>query len=283
VSKARNIDVALLRTFIAVVDHGSITRASVHIHRTQSAISMQIQRLEGQIGQQIFDRSGRQLMLTYRGKALVAYSRRLLNLHDEAVNQMAIDIETQHLTIGCPDDYSQILLPKLLNILHRKQPNLHITIVTANSGDLRRKMDEGIIDIALLTRLPLSNEGLVVYQSLGVWLAKDNESFSQRPLPLVLVEPSCQFHSSVIDGLEKHNIDYQLLCDASQIQLLISLVRQNNMISVVPDLSVPADLLGKRVVKGLPELPMAEVIICLRGGEQSIIGLSLNEIVQLMK
>lgn len=282
-SKSRNIDVELLRTFIAVVDHGSITRASMQIHRTQSAISMQIKRLEAQIGQQIFDRSGRKLVLTYRGKSLVAYSRRLLNLHDEAINQITNGIERPHLTIGCPDDYSEILLPKLLNILHKKQPDLHVTIVTANSGELRQKMDEGSIDLALLTRLSQSNEGVVIYQSEGVWLARDNHSFLQRPLPLVLVEPSCQFHSSVIDGLEKCNIDYQLLCDASQIQLLISLVRKNNMVSVIPNLSVPSDLVGSRVVEGLPELPMAEVILCLSGGEQSILGFSLHEIARLMK
>ncbi|MEW6990873.1 LysR family transcriptional regulator [Colwelliaceae bacterium 6441] len=282
-SRVQNIDFELLRTFIAVVDHGSITRASKQIYRTQSAMSMQIKRLEEQIGQTLFDRSGRQLVLSYHGKSLVAYARRLLNLHDEAINKLTNKDHQTHLTIGCPFDYSESFLPKLIGVLHQSNPLLHISVITANSGELRRLMDAGTIDVALLTRLPQSNEGVLVYQAHGVWLAKEKSSFEQRPLPLVLVEPDCKFHSSVIDGLEKSHIDYQLLCDASQTHLLFALVRERNAVTVVPDVLVPNDLIGLSHVEHLPELPVAEVIISLKGGEQSIIGLSLQEIALRMK
>lgn len=277
-SRSSNIDFELLRTFIAVVDNGSITRASGQIHRTQSAISMQIKRLEAQLGQVLFDRSGRQLTLTYRGKSLVAYARRLLNLHDEAFNTLSNDGQLLHITIGCPDDYSASLLPKLMKIFYRENKNIQITVITKNSGELRQMMDRNEIDIAILSRLPQSNEGVLILQSYGTWVAKEANSFNQRPLPLALFEPSCKFHSTVIDGLEKSHIDYQLCCDASQTQLLIELVRQENLVAVIPNGSVPIDLVGLRDVDGLPELPIAEVIICLKGGKQSIMGLSLKEI-----
>lgn len=281
-AKNKNIDVELLRTFIAVVDNGSITRTSAQIYRTQSAISMQIKRLEQQIGQQLFDRSGRHLTLTYHGKSLVGYSRRLLTLHDEAINQITNEQQSQHLTIGCPDDYSANLLPKLINIFIQQEPKLHISVITANSGELRRQMDQGNIDVAVLTRLPESNEGVVIYQSHAVWLANDPDIFDQRPLPLALFEPSCKFHSSVIDGLEKNNIDYQLCCDASQTQLLISLARQYNMVTVIPELSVPLDMIGRKDISGLPQLPMAEVIVCFQGGIHRLVGLSLGDITSQM-
>lgn len=282
-TRTQNIDFELLRTFIAVVDNGSITRASGQIHRTQSAISMQIKRLEQQIGQSLFDRTGRNLVLSYRGKSLVAYARRLLSLHDEAIDQLSSEQFTSHITIGCPDDYSNSLLPKLIHIFHHHNPEIHVSIATANSGELRHMMDNNEIDMAILTRLPESNEGVVIYQSQGVWLAKEKSKLFQRPLPLGLFEPSCKFHSSVVDGLEKSNVDYRLMCDASQTQLLCSLVRNYNMVSVIPDIAVPTDLIGCRSVDGLPELPVAEVIISLKGGAQNIAGLSLSDIAQLMK
>lgn len=279
-SRVSNIDFELLRTFIAVVDNGSITRASGQIHRTQSAISMQIKRLEEQIGQVLFDRSGRKLTLTYRGKSLVSYARRLLNLHDEAFEKLTSLQQLPHITIGCPDDYSASLLPKLMGVLYQHNHHLQITVITKNSGELRQMMDQNEIDIAMLSRLPQSNEGMLIAQSYGVWVAREQSAFKQRPLPLALFEPSCKFHSTVIDGLEKSHIDYQLYCDASQTQLLIALVRQENVVAVLPESVIPHDLVGLRRVDGLPELPIAEVIICLKGGEQSIMGLSLQELTQ---
>lgn len=283
-SRKKNIEFELLRTFISVVDNGSITRASKQIHRTQSAISMQIKRLEEQVGQRLFDRTGRQLELTYKGKNLVAYARRLLNLHDEAVNEVIeSEQKEQHITVGCPDDYSASILPLVMNVLYQHQDKLHITVVTENSPVLRRKLDENDIDLAILSRLPESNEGVVINQVSGVWLGQNTSSFTQRPLPLVLFEPNCKFHSSVIDGLEKSDIDYSLMCDASQTGLMISLVRSNNYIAVVPDVSIPDDLIGLRVIDGLPELPVGDIAICLPGANQSILGLSLKEIAKRIK
>jgi len=282
-ASSKNIDFELLRTFIAVVDNGSITRASAQVHRTQSAISMQIKRLEAQVEQQLFDRSGRSLILSYQGKSLVAYARRLLNLHDEAFNRLSSINSTSKITIGCPDDYSTSLLPKLMAILHQQVPHLHISIITANSGELRQLMDSGDIDIAILSRLPQNNEGVLVHQTQGIWLSRDAETFNQRPLPLVLVEPSCKFHSSVIDALEKSAIDYQLLCDASQVSLLLTLIGQGDVVGVLPDVAVPKDLTGFFCTTHLPDLPVAEVIICLKGAEQNILGLSLQEIAQMMR
>ena len=221
--------------------------------------------------------------MTYQGKSLVAYARRLLTLHDEAFNRPLASQYVDKITIGCPDDYSTSILPEIMKILHQQNANLHISIITANSGELRQLMDDGEIDLAVLTRLPESNEGVLIQQIKGVWLSCDEQLFHQRPLPLVLVEPSCKFHSSVIDALEKDGIDYQLLCDASHVSLLLSLIRQGKVIGVLPDVAVPHDLAYFSDLPGLPKLPVAEVILCLKGAKQNILGLALKEIVKLLR
>ncbi len=285
-SKNNNLDFDLLRTFIAVVDTGSLTRAAIQLHRTQSAISMQIKRLESQLNQNLFQREGRGLSLTHQGKSLVSYARRLLNLHDQALNDLTRKEVTTHLRVGCPDDYSLILLPKLISLLRTKNPDIRISVYTANSGQLRQAMDDNEIDLAILTRLPNSNEGALIYQDQGVWVAKSAEEFKQRPLPLVLFEASCKFHSSVIDGLEKGDISYDLICDASHVSLLSELVRQGKGVSVMPRNAVAADLVvfEEHMLSAniLPELPVAEVIVSLKGAEQFIAGWNLTNLAKEM-
>ena len=276
-AKKTNLDFELLRTFIAVVDNGSLTRAANQIHRSQSAVSMQIKRLESQLEQSLFERSGRGLILTHQGKSLVAYARRLLNLHDQALTELTAKDNTQHLRIGCPDDYSVKLLPALLILLRQKNPTIRLSIFTENSGRLRQAMDNNEIDLAIMTRLPDSNEGALIYVDQGIWVAKNASIFDLQPLPLVLFEPSCKFHSSVIDGLDKNEISYDLVCEASHISLLAELVDRGIGVSVMPKKSVPKHLVTVEKIN-LPELPVVEVCICLSGGNQNIVGWSLNEL-----
>ena len=274
------MDFELLRTFIAIVDNGSLTRAAGQIHRTQSAISMQIKRLEAQLDKPLFIRDGRGLTLTLDGKALVPYARRILTLHDEALNILKNEDKVKNIRVGCPDDYARSLLPKLIEILRQQLPKVKITLITADSSELRQRLDNGELDLTILTRLPNSNEGVLIYQDTGVWVCKTPEQMQQRPLPLVLFEPSCKFHSTVIDGLEKQEIPYDLICETSNSSVLLELVRTGKAITVFASKSVPDDLITLAHIAHLPTLPVAEIIISLKGANQRIEGLSLQEIAQ---
>lgn len=276
-SRAKNLDIDLLRAFIAVVDNGSVTRAALQIHRSQSAISMQIKRLEQQLGQVLFERTKRSLLLTQQGKDLTVYARRLLNLNDQALIALAQPSNKKILRVGCPDDYSLTILPKLLQLLRARNSDLQLLITTANSGQLRQAMDNNEIDIAILTRQSGSNEGVLIYQEHGVWVSTNKQTFLQRPLPLVLFEQSCKYHSQVIDGLEKNNIPYDLICSTSNVALLLSLVRENIGVSVMPKNAVPKEFIFEDQLM-VAELPVAEVIISVRGGESLIIGWTLSEL-----
>ncbi|NQZ32006.1 MAG: LysR family transcriptional regulator [Oceanospirillaceae bacterium] len=272
------MDIELLRTFVVVVDNGSFTRAASQIYRSQSAISMQIKRLEKQLDRQLFHRNARSLKLSLDGRALVPYARKLLKLHDEAMDNIINRSQARNIRIGCPDDFSHTLLPDLIEILRRKIPKVHITSVSANSNILRQYLDNGELDITILTRSEDSKEGVLLRQEQGVWLFKDAAILQQRPLPLALLEPGCKFHSSVVDGLEKAGISYEIVCDASNCGLLIELVRRNYAISVMAENAVPDDISTQSEVEGFPPLPVAQIVICLRGGNQLIEGISLESI-----
>ncbi|MFT5706806.1 MAG: DNA-binding transcriptional LysR family regulator [Oceanospirillaceae bacterium] len=277
------MDIELLRTFVAVVDNGSFTRAAGQIYRSQSAISMQIKRLEEQLERKLFLRNARALKLTLDGRALIPYARKLLKLHDEAMDNILNRSQAKNIRIGCPDDFSHTLLPDLIQVMRSKIADVHISSICANSNVLRQHLDNSELDMTIITRPENSNEGVLLRQEQGVWLCNDPALLQQRPLPLALLEPGCKFHSSVIDGLEKAGISYDLICDASNCGLLIELVKRNCAVSVMAAHAAPDDLTKLKIVEGLPTLPVAEIVICLKGGNPLIEGISIEEIASDMK
>lgn len=279
-TKQQKMDFDLLRTFIAVVDNGSFTRAAGQIYRSQSAISMQIKRLEGQLDQALFYRSSKELSLTLDGKALIPYARRLLSLHDEAINSLKGGSKLKVIRIGCPDDYVCHLVPALIGIFRKHLPNVSTSVVSASSAELRQKMDKGELDVAILTRIPNTNEGELIYQDRGVWVCANKQLLNTRPLPLVLFDPSCKFNSTVIDGLEKREIAYDLICQTSNSSVLIELARSGVALTVLAKNTVPNDLIIDENSAEFPTLPVAEIVICLNGANQRIENLSLRSIAQ---
>ncbi|WP_448566790.1 LysR substrate-binding domain-containing protein [Thalassotalea ganghwensis] len=277
----KNLDIDLLRSFIAVVDNGSTIRAAAQIHRSQSAISMQIKRLESFLDYSLFERHHRQLQLTAQGKQLVSYARRLLALNDQAVSQLTQSKRQLKLRVGCPDDYTAIAIPRLITLLKEHQPDIEISIFNANSGALRRAMDNDEIDLAILTRSPESNEGHFVYQEKGVWVANNSDAFLQKPLPLVLFEESCKFHSQVIDSLDKKAVAYQIICTASHITLLQDLVRSQGAVSVLPSKAASPELIYERAIDGA-DLPVVDVVLVTTQSEQHVVGWQVSDLARAL-
>ena len=258
------MDTELLRSFIAVVDTGSFTRAARQIFRTQAAVSQQMKRLEQSLGKTLFDREGRVLELTADGKALVSYARRILNLHDEALQKLQQEPERRPLRIGCPDDYLVTVMPKLIDLIHRHLPGLEVQVFGGSSSRLRPQLDAGELDLSVMTRHAGSDEGYLLYQDQGVWVLPAGKSpHDYDCLPLALAEPDCKFHSTALDGLDKLGRDYQVLAVANSTLFLSEMVRQNGMISAMIRSSAPEDLSLVEAGTLLPELTSVSVALVM--------------------
>ncbi len=257
------MDTDLLRSFVAVVDTGSFTRAAKQIFRTQSAISMQIKRLEEQCGRVLFIRNGRSLELTEEGRSLLGYARQILTLHDEALSGLRQRRSYKPLRLGCPEDYSQRLLPDLIIMLRQRFPGLQLEVSAAPTPVLRQALDAGELDIAVVTRQPGADEGYNLFQDRGVWLAAPGFNWQQcGSIPLALYDYECKFHNAARDGLEKQGREYELLCTSSHPALLLELVRRQQAVTVVASCTVPDDL---DVIEGpgieMPPLPAIDVVL----------------------
>ena len=146
-----NLDVDLLKTFLAIADMGNFTRAAEEVHKTQSAVSMQMKRLEDIIGRPLFARDGRQSRFTADGERLIEYARRIVKLNDEAVSAFTKPELTGTLRFGTPDDYADRFLPEILARFSRTHPLVTVDVDCIISTELFERTRRGEIDLALVT------------------------------------------------------------------------------------------------------------------------------------
>ncbi|WP_370278369.1 LysR family transcriptional regulator [Pontibacterium sp.] len=257
------MDIEALRSFIAFVDTGSFTRAAKQIHRTQSAISMQMKKLEEVTGKPLFIKEGRNLGLTEHGRKLASYARRLLAIHDQALSDLKHRSDHPPLMLGCPDDYADSVLPQLIALILDAHPQQEISILCASSTRLRALLDRGELHAAILTRAPEKDEGYLLVHDKGVWTHGGYPELLERDLlPLVLYDADCKFHSTAIDALEKQNRPYQLIATSSSATALKGMLNKGIAVSALASSTVSGDLTILEETD-LPDLPAVDIVLAL--------------------
>lgn len=269
------MDIEALRSFVAFVDTGSFTRAAKQTFRTQSAVSMQMKKLEEETGHTLFEKEGRNLILTGQGRSLASYARRILSIHDQAISEFSSSDRLPPLTIGCPDDYAESVLPDLIVAIKAEQPALNIRIRCESSAILNRWLDSGEVDIAILTRSPERDEGYLLKHDRGVWVHGGfPELADDGSLPLVLYEHDCRFHSTAIDGLEKQGREYRLMAHSSSATAIKSLLKKGVGISAMASSSVSSGIeIFER--KDLPVLPAVDIVLAVAPIPHPLFGTAL--------
>jgi DNA-binding transcriptional LysR family regulator len=196
------IDPELLRSFVAIAETGSFTAAAHRVHRTQSAVSMQIKRLEDLLGRELFAREGRKIPLTRDGETLLAHARRILHAHREALAAFDRDALAGEVTVGSPDDYASTFLPRILAGFAETHAKVHVNVVCQASVDLMRLLAERAVDLALVTQGSGERGGTVVLREPMVWATSaHHRAHEQDPLPLALFEPGCAFRRAATESL----------------------------------------------------------------------------------
>jgi DNA-binding transcriptional LysR family regulator len=185
------LDLELLRSFAAVVSHHSFAAAAVHLERTQSAVTQQMQRLEEQIGHPLFVKQGRQKRLTEHGERLLSYAHHMLALNDEALRSLRQGQLEGNLRIGAPHDVAETMLPLLLTEVARTSPLLQLDIHIGRSPYLMTSLKSGEVDMIISNRADEQSqfEGVVLRNSPTVWLcAASYVHEPAKPVPLIMAD-----------------------------------------------------------------------------------------------
>ncbi len=256
---AAPLDLNLLKTFVAVVESGSLSNAAPRVGRSQSAVSMQMQRLEEMVGNQLLVRGPRTVTPNAIGEDFLIYARRLLKLSDEAWASVTRPKETGSVRLGVPDDYAAFLLPPVLSRFAEDHPLVTVELICEQSTALVKTLAEGRLDLAIVTRLP--EQALeVIRLERFVWVASPNHvAWQTDPLPVALFEPGCAARMNVLQALGEADRSYRCTYSSASLLGLIAVVQAGLAVAGLAQRSVPPSLRIIGSNEGLPVLPDLEI------------------------
>lgn len=266
----RHLDIRSLRSFLTVVETGSVTAAARRMCRTQPAITLQIRRLEDQLGKPMFEPAARRPQLTHDGEILLGYARAILQMHDEVWQRMRSRHIEGRVVLGTPDLYAAYLLPQILTGFRALYPSIEVDLRCALSRNLMTALDANEIDIALVTAMPGIRAGEFVRKEPLVWVSgHDHAAYKENPVPLALLPPGNIYRDAALAALDGVGRPWRLACISESISGLQAAVFSGFAISVV---SRSALVSGMRVLgrpESFPELPEIDVVLHRSPGQSS--------------
>jgi DNA-binding transcriptional LysR family regulator len=260
-----SLDPDLLRTFVFIAEEGSFTRAASRVGRTQSAVSMQMQRLEGLLGQAILFRGkGGAVSLTSHGQYLLSRAREMLALNDEIWTSFHAPAVHGTVRLGAPDDYALRYLPQILMRFAESHPAVEVEVLCLPSSELVQRLRDGDLDLSLVS----DGFGRPHWPTVSLWrgplswITSDRHApHRKNPLPVALARDGCSWRVAAIDALDKAGLRYRIAySSATQIgthaPVMAGLAVTISTISWLPE--------GLRLVRpdeGLPPLPDYEILL----------------------
>jgi DNA-binding transcriptional LysR family regulator len=256
-----DLDLLLLKTFVAVIDTKSLTAAGKRVGRTQSAISQQIQRLEYGVGKQLIRRDRRRLVLTQNGELLLQYARAILRLNDEARARLSTpEIEGQ-VRFGTPDLYAAYLLPSVLASFARAHPRIDIEFRCALSIFLHAALAQNELDLALVTGRPSDKGGQFVRRERLVWVAApDAHPEDEEVVPLAMLPTGAVYRNLALEALSGIR-KWRIVCVSESIAGLQAAVFAGLAVSVVARCAVIPGMRMLSVAENMPPLPKVDLML----------------------
>jgi DNA-binding transcriptional LysR family regulator len=208
---AVHLDSDLLRTFVAVADAGNFTKAASQVNRTQSAVSMQIKRLEGITGESLFDRGSRGVALTRKGEELLSNARRIVSLLDETAASLNAAPLDGPVRIGVPEEYGDAILSRALGAFSKRHPQVEITAKYAHSASQMAALNAGELDLAVVFEWRDYSDGEVLMRDPTVWVTSElHHMHEQSPVPIAIYQNSGWCRDFAIKLLEERGFPYRI-------------------------------------------------------------------------
>eukprot|EP01037_Dinobryon_pediforme_P009585 gene9585-9662_t len=253
-------DVEHLKSFVAIVDAGSFTRAADMVHKTQSAISMQMRRLEERIGKPIFERDGRASKLTDEGERLLDYARRIIRLNLEAAASFSAHELAGRVRLGLPDDYADRYLPEILARFSHSNPRVEVTVVCEPTLNLVPLLNSGELDLAIVTHCDETGLAQIMRREKLLWVTSARHTAHHTvPLPLALGRPTCFWRQRATTELEAQGIRFRILYASWNSTAVGAAVLSGLAVSVLTESSIKPGMQILGLEDGFPELGHCEI------------------------
>lgn len=261
---AQVLDIAPLRSLVAVADCGGFHRAAAALHLSQSAVSQHLRRLEAVVGQPVVERSGRGIVFTEVGHKVLRHARTILAAHDTALDDLGAT-ERAVLTIGATEHGADVMLGGLTTALRERLPDRRVRFRLDRNVSLADSLERGLVDLAIM----LDGAGIDRANASGVvrlqWIsARTFAAASRDPLPLVIFSEPCTLREPAFAILEDRNISYEIAAECGDLSGLYAAVRSGLGVALLPMIGKLPD--GLCPAEGLPPANAASILVRGRAG-----------------
>lgn len=263
-----DLEIDLLRAFMAVAETGSFTAAAEVVGRSQSAVSQKVLRLEEILGHRVFDRTSRSLSLTPEGETLLVAARRMVEFNDSIVRSMREPARVGLLRLGISEDFIPAELPQLLARFSRLHPGVRIDLMTGLSCELLAAHEAGRLDAVIAKKDGAAQRGRVIWREPLVWMAASDYRLDfTRPARLVMLRPPCTYREIMVAALDNVRRDWVAACTASSLMGVQAAVAGGLGVTVLGRSFVQPGMQILTAPEHWPALPMTEITVIGEEGE----------------
>ena len=255
------VDTLQLKSFVAIAETGTFGQAAATVNRTQSALSLQIKKLEGQLGCELFDRTGRRVVLTPQGEIFLGYAKRMIQLQWEAFSRLREPDAVGEIRFGTPEDFATHYLPGVLASFRQHHPRVQLNVACDLTLNLIDGFHRGEFDVILAKRDPQRVKGgTKVWREPLVWAAADDYQPEER-LSLVLSPQPCIYRARALAALDRAKRSWHISYTSPSLAGTLAAVKAGLGITVLPAHMIPAGVYPIRKETKLPHLADAEVAL----------------------
>jgi DNA-binding transcriptional LysR family regulator len=277
------LPIDLLHTFSSVAETGSFTRAGELQHITQSAVSMQMKRLEEVVGQSLFRKKGRSFHLTPAGESLLEHALRILSAHNEAVAALSSPKLYGVIRFGCAEEYASRFLPTVLADFRKAFPRIRVEMISTASPELERMLQADDLDLCIIGGE--SEGGRIIHREPLVWVtARNGGAHLEEPLPLAVYQEGCVCRKWALDELRRADRPYWIAFVSASSYSILAAVRAGMAVAPISADTIDDSFRILGPENGFPLLPVSELRLHLsRGADSEIIDCFSNYIVEAFR
>jgi DNA-binding transcriptional LysR family regulator len=263
-----NLDVDLLKTFIAIAETGGFTRAADEVNKTQGAVSMQMRRLEDILGRPVFQRAGRQSRLTADGERLLDYARRIVRLNDEAVVTFSKPELTGVIRFGVTEDYADNLLPEFMARFARTHPLVQVDVDCLSGSTLKALAKDGKMDLVLVSAEADTPGIELIRREPLVWVSSVRHCVHEAEVvPLAVEQVGCYWRENVLEQLDSWNRRYRIAYASRNSNAIKAAVLSGLAVAALPRVSVTPGMRILSEAEGFPPLMVFDIGLVFAPGK----------------
>ncbi len=257
------MDIDLIRTFITICETRNFTAAARDLGRTQSAISLQVKRMEDRVGRPLFRRDRSPVELTAHGRKFLPHATRILETYEEAMAEFAGETVTGSVVLGVPGNYTPRILPAVLRQFVTIHPSARVDILVEESTSLARRLQDGSVDMAFLTMgLVNTEETEVIIREPMRWVvAQDSEAHLQDPLPLAVWSEEDSSTGWMRQALAQMNRSYRFAATSADNLGLLTVISAGLAVSAITDCSIQPGFRILSEAEGFTSLPVLNLVL----------------------